>query len=252
MMWCSAVLYPENCGDDIIQCIRGNPMADKILNSVAAILFFSSIVFVTGSFLTIIIGVCSNRRRTLYNRSRTIEDQEQARLKKILIQQSIMYQAAFFVVWVSVPLRDHFTKYNIVNVVTALSLPLQGFLNALIFFYHKVHDIKTSNNHKISICQALYNIFFRSTHTNEIQLNGLTRVENEREDKEVNAEYLDESIDVSNMDRAVDGEDVELASSKCAPELSKLQILQKLNKDRKNTGDDALSSVGACQLSIIN
>ena len=76
------------------------------------------------------------------------------------------------------------------------------------------------------------------------------RVEKEREDQEVNEEYLDESIDVSNMDRAVDEEDVGLASSKCAPELSKLQILQKLNNEGKNTSDDALSSVGACQLSI--
>ncbi len=174
---CTIILYPEDCGrDESIECIRGSPADAIVFRIIVQGLFILNIIFVTGSLLAIMIGACKTRRNFIYQRSIAIENQEQDKLRKELIRQALMYQLSFLIVWTNLIIRNQFLQNPIVNAITIAILPLQGFFNALIFFYHKVHVIRVSDP-QVTVCQALYNIFFRSGSSNEIQLTGISKVE---------------------------------------------------------------------------
>ncbi len=239
---CAITMYPEECiRDDTVQCIRGSMLYHRIMSVISVWIYACfMLVFVIGSFTAIVIGACCSARHNHGSSITTTINHEQIRLKKSLIRQALMYQASFMIIWLMLLIRRYSYKSaenSVAGVIAATLLPLQGFFNALIFFYHKIYDIRRISGNEVGICQAFYYILCLSTHTNEVQLTGLTMIQNERTDHLANESESndqanrgnEEGRDSANNPGASQGisfgpskldEDLELASSKSKPSKS--------------------------------
>ena len=184
--WCTVVEYPMDCSSDVgeddtdLQCLRGDVKTRWILYTFIIIIGTVNLLTVTGCLLVVIIGQFIKPRYSIQRFSRQRVDNETSAIRKTLVQQAIMYESSSLIIWISSVFFLGSTGGH-TDFATASShtvVPLQGLINALIFFYHKVHNIRKANRREhISIWKALYYIFCSSSHANEIQLTGLSRIE---------------------------------------------------------------------------
>lgn len=171
------------CDDNDIdnRCIRGA----KRLREIFWIFnhFFGVSIFLIMTFCLITtVRSCSTRtNRTLLRESRLHlrQQEEEAGTRQNLIKQALLYESAFMVTYMCMFIISlSVGNSGIITAAISAVLPLQGLFNALIFFYIKVQHIQasTSGTH-VTVCKALYYIFFFPIRTNEIQLTGLDRIQ---------------------------------------------------------------------------
>jgi len=81
-------------------------------------------------------------------------------LTRVVLCQALMYIAAFFLTWIFTvisfgPAQNNWT----IQILKVTFQPLQGFFNALIFIYHKVYNLRCTNQ-SLSILQSLFIVIF--------------------------------------------------------------------------------------------
>ncbi len=133
-----------------------------------------------------------------HDQSRTSETSEsvQFELTKNVSGQAIMYTGAFLLTWlwlliaVSTYRRvppSNGIYWNIICFLVTFFLPLQGFFNALIFLYHKVHILRKSqrrldgyeetDENGMSFCTALRTVVFEPYTVPEMLLSSIETVD---------------------------------------------------------------------------
>ena len=89
-------------------------------------------------------------------REHTLNDLQHSR---VLIFQALMYIGAFFLTWVLNVLSGGFNITNIVmDGISSVLFPLQGFWNLLIFLYDKSYSIRNESDNGITFCQSIKHI----------------------------------------------------------------------------------------------
>ncbi|GFH50135.1 hypothetical protein CTEN210_06611 [Chaetoceros tenuissimus] len=167
-VWCTRRAYPDQCTKDTdLDCREGKVWFHENF----------SVVWMTltlGTFAVLIVDMClivfsfyreerklKAMKEELYlstldntavvDRDEFTDDQlmETRQDKRRVTKEALMYIASFFAIW-TLPvafgsLSDRNDGYKDIPVLAALRLffqPLQGFLNMLIFFYHKMEILK--------------------------------------------------------------------------------------------------------------
>lgn len=96
-------------------------------------------------------------------------------LRKILVQQAFMYVGAFALTW-CFAILGLFIRRRMIDRLYLIMYPLQGFFNAAIFIYHKVHNMRSANP-SIRLCDVIGRLFFHQTAsggcTNSVQFANL-------------------------------------------------------------------------------
>lgn len=178
-----------------IERIRGNERGNEAYNIVKIIIMSVTVIFVTACLGSIVWN------RKWYSLEREYYDPNiirrpqhlvadhvrfEAEIRKELVQQSFMYELAFVIVWIFLPLKTVFPENDVISALMYTFLPLQGFFNALIFIYHKISTIRKSRNGgpNISVLKALHGIFITPSEKREedIRIIGLSIVNRDLEE----------------------------------------------------------------------
>ncbi len=192
---CSFGAYPKECTfDDDVPCLRGETSPKLyqfirlfFLGSMA--FFFGTITFSMG---LIVKGVhdseTSNNVAVIFSRGRklksgrtprtaevkdndadgdvVVDDGDAARessesppqpvsVRRIIFRQAMMYIGAVFFTWIFSILTFKWEEEWGLQILKCIFQPSQGLFNALIFFYHKLYNIRVSNK-DITFMEALY------------------------------------------------------------------------------------------------
>lgn len=109
-------------------------------------------------------------------------------MRKTLVIQSLMYIFAFIFTWFFTLLRMFLnstgkSRTRVVDILYLVFFPLQGFLNALVFVSHKVHNIKRLDK-SISNCRALVIIFLHPKDMPEAIISGIAILEQQTKEND--------------------------------------------------------------------
>ncbi len=179
--FCSFAVYPYECNfNEDIECQRGDPYDNFIVEIVVAALSLLAIILVACFMIAIILWAFSKRRMFLRNINELRERDERKSLRVVIAKQALMYLFAFLLSWIWIPITNFIRDSNALHVLSLLFFPLQGFSNAIIFIYHKVYNIKMQVGQEMSTKEALYILFSTPGDVNEIELRGMSRVERDR------------------------------------------------------------------------
>ena len=180
-------MYPFDCAsadnDHKESCIRGNIKGNEIFDIIKSFITVGTITIVTACLGSIVVSkfrsaniAAMSIRRVGSNREAQLH-QNEAELRKTLIQQSLMYETVFLLVWMFLPLKAFLRENDVVAALTNTFVPLQGFFNACIYFYHRVRMIQKSNDQNaVPVFRALYYIFFTPVVANEMEVTGLSNI----------------------------------------------------------------------------
>lgn len=191
--WSFYAVYPHDCIlKDGVECIRGNLDHINLAHTLIGVTMGSGILFVITSMLIIIYNTnCKKKHMHGRNNGGGFRYRQQLRaakeLQKVLTQQACMYISACVITWIF-PMLRFFTLFENVDALSVLSLvfwPLQGFFNALIFIYQKVHNIQRCDS-SVTFLQALRFVFLNPDELPEWRLSGLSRVDLNNEMREGN------------------------------------------------------------------
>ena len=179
--FCSFAVYPYECiFNEDIECQRGDPYDNFIVEIVVAALSLLAMILVAGFMIAIILWAFSKRRMLFRDASEFRERDNRKSLRVVITKQSLMYLFAFLLSWIWIPITNFIRDSNALQVLSLLFFPLQGFSNAIIFIYHKVYNIKMQVGQEMSSKKALYILFATPDDVNEIELRGISKVECDR------------------------------------------------------------------------
>lgn len=248
-------VYPYECiFDDKVECQRGTVTANFVMELVFLCFAFIAILLVAGFMIGIIIFQFITIHLPLDDRS---TNSGQRSLKFVVAKQALMYLSAFLLSWGLIPLTFFFPQNLTLQKISFVIFPLQGFFNAIIFFYHKVFNIKMQHGeNEVSTKKALYYIFFKPDNVYEIELKGISKVERDRngEDSSMAEEHGDFPVSpanhVENEDCPSNVENIDWSKNlllrKCdAHELSMSLEFSKLFDARQNHDSVAAYSVNS-------
>jgi len=203
--WCTFVVFPYECSyDEEVECIRGDKEFTHgfYVNSLITGLITLSLLGL--SLITIIIGACVGHRvRSLFRQTEMPNDESWEKKQRLLIMQALMYFFAFLITWVFVLAQlfnlingaQQDTSMNAITVLYRIFYPLQGFFNAIIFFHHKVTNLRQCHE-SISLAKALYYIILHpKMKMTEMHLSGISIVKLDRQKKEENKNKKTEQVE---------------------------------------------------------
>ena len=180
--YCSVGPYPWWCNmSDDYQCIRGN-ISTQFFNQIVAanlIGISTAMVIVLVSMVIIVISVF--KAELALKRNTISEDSAQTMQLKntaVVLRQSVMYILAFWATWIwtVIYLLGAASSTGSTAPLNLIFKPLQGFFNALIFIYHKVHNLRRSDPN-LGFCHALRITFQSPSDVPEIFLSDIEKVE---------------------------------------------------------------------------
>ena len=101
---------------------------------------------------------------TTHYEEQIIELQHLKRSKRTVAKQAVMYLSAFILTWIWVIIERVTHDHYIVPMLRLIFQPSQGFLNMLIFFYHKAY-VAVKEQEEMTIRAALVQLILSPTHS---------------------------------------------------------------------------------------
>ena len=197
--------YPRDCEiDDGVECIRGDPDSNVFERIKNAFLFTNISLFlvIVVSMILIILTVhraekskrkphraarssngheCPSSEREGLHDAKAISpsmsnEVERTELMGTILRQALMYISAYFFTWIFTTIS--FVKQEVwaIQILKCVFQPLQGFFNALIFIYHKVHNVLQGND-DMTFYEALLYLYYYTSSVPEMFFSSLDVVE---------------------------------------------------------------------------
>lgn len=187
--WCGPVTYPNTCGPDVdIECIRGNANIKRILQIILSMVmtFVFILIFLS---LTIVIWKVIQTDRLMVELSKLYSERGYEEMQQVMNKQrnikAVLFQAVSYIVAFLLgaipPLllaqravtttttvgnnssQDGTNAGGLLERLTLVFLPLQGFFNFIIFVSHKVYNYRQVHP-DTSVCRVMNLLFCTSSH----------------------------------------------------------------------------------------
>jgi hypothetical protein len=180
--WCGPVSYPYKCDTVYMDatCIRGNPKISKVIRIIIVVLIFHVCCVIFFSLGMVIWKVIQTDRiieqiSKLYD-NRGLRDMSKVLLEKHRNTKAVVVQASLYITafllgaipplsvgFIDTIRTGQIETANLLEKITLVFLPLQGFFNFIIFISFKVYNYRRVR-HDVSICQVVVLLFCASTH----------------------------------------------------------------------------------------
>ena len=198
--FCSFGGYPKECTyRDDVPCLRGDPTSPYI-HFIRFFFLFGIILVFSFIILSMTLIVMSLREEESeasedgnYDSSNQNEDGDSAESiseekvqwtldhsinRRVVLRQAIMYICAFLLTWIFTIFTYIWEEEWIFQILKCALQPLQGFFNALIFFSHKICNIRRSHRH-IPFTEALYIVLTAPSEVPEVLLSRVEMVDSQ-------------------------------------------------------------------------
>lgn len=138
-------LYPAECRSYNVECIRGDKETYK---KTVWRVFQYFLAITVGLQISILILTMILIVHTTWSRK---EDTEGAMIpnfsqRKSVTLQAFMYICACLMTWIFAVLFSFMPDNRTINILFLLFMPMQGFINLMIFMFHKVYTYKVFHN----------------------------------------------------------------------------------------------------------
>lgn len=176
-VWCTARNYPDQCTHDTDPNCRGVKRNFSVVWMTITLAIFAFLIadmcLIVFSFYRLERNLKALKEehgdRPMYGSEEFVENElaETRRDKRRITKEALMYIASFFVIWsfpvaysIFVDRKDAFKDIPILAALRLFFQPLQGFLNMLIFFYHKM-EILRGKDKSLSIKERFTMVILR-------------------------------------------------------------------------------------------
>jgi hypothetical protein len=207
-VWCCVTPYPDECGNNSYECIRGRRETMNNLMKVMSSFIYSALTIIIVSMTMVLWKVFQTNRlltelSEIYNR-RGIHDRrrvhlqqrnERHRTSKVIFVQVSLYLLASLLGLVPPMLRvtrvvssnEQNTSAQLkalanIDRVILVFLPLQGFFNFVIFVSHKIYNYRRVHRN-VSICNVLGLLFQGSGNDPTIMISRISIVDVDHQHK---------------------------------------------------------------------
>ncbi|GFH62093.1 hypothetical protein CTEN210_18569 [Chaetoceros tenuissimus] len=158
--FCLIDVYPRECLiNEEMECLRGSKDIDELHLYLMTIPVAIQIAILIMAMLLIVHTSCVQKEDTKFG----------------IAVQAIMYIIACLLTWGSASLYS-LTESSSWSILSLLFFPLQGFLNLMIFMFHKIYAYKTFNNTLISTMDAVKLFFVRPDNFQDQYISGIEKV----------------------------------------------------------------------------
>eukprot|EP00553_Chaetoceros_curvisetus_P013824 CAMPEP_0204639136 /NCGR_PEP_ID=MMETSP0717-20131115/41863_1 /ASSEMBLY_ACC=CAM_ASM_000666 /TAXON_ID=230516 /ORGANISM="Chaetoceros curvisetus" /LENGTH=272 /DNA_ID=CAMNT_0051659129 /DNA_START=111 /DNA_END=926 /DNA_ORIENTATION=- len=120
------------------------------------------------------IELTSTRRDRSPRNEPPVVSWESLELTRMILIQAILYVAAFLLSWLPTLIVTIGPLSDVGDVVRLIFQPLQGFFSAIIFVYHKAHNLYRSDD--VTMWQAVWKVIVKPSRAPEVIIERLSMV----------------------------------------------------------------------------